>query len=113
LSLVCASVLGETGEGIYFLYTCWNGTQACLAYDRFAVVVAYVLAGPVFLINWLAIGVADRPHPFAGVWPVGGYWWIAWLVLWAYYYLILALLVALFRRFRTWIRVRSTPLSFK
>ena len=92
---------------MYFLSSCWDDRQSCSAYGRFAEVVAYVLAGPVFFVNRFAIGVADSPFG-TGWFPLVGPCWIAWLLLWAYYYLVLALLFALFRALRTRIGVRNT-----
>ncbi len=109
LSLVCAVVFGTIGGFVYLFSTCLGNTQDCMAYDRFGVAVAYVLEGPLLLLGWLASQVRGTTSDASG--PFRGDGWVAVMlpILWAYYYVILALV----RAFRAWMEVRNAPPSLK
>ena len=110
LSLVCAVFLGGIGAFVGFVSGChtnFGGGQDCSGYSPPGIAVADVLAWPIILFDWILSRAKSSGSGNGEL--IQSFWWIAASVLWAYYYLIVAVL----RAFRSWGEMRNAPLSLK
>ena len=110
LSLVCAVVFGGIGAFVVFVSGCrttWGGGQDCSDYSALGIAVADLLAWPIILFDWILSRAKSSGSGNGEL--IQSFWWIAASVLWAYYYLIVAVL----RAFRSWGEMRNAPLSLK
>ena len=110
LPLVCAVVFGGIGAFVGFVSGChenFGGGQDCSGYSPPGMAVADVLAWPIILFDWILSRAKSSSSGNGEL--IQSFWWIAASVLWAYYYLILALIRASY----AWIGVRNAPLSLK
>ncbi len=81
VSLLAAIILGGGGLYLYLSAVCFVGRD-CAAYSPSRIFVAYVLSGPIFLMQKVFLRSVDNVHNFDPI--VFGK--CGWLALWGYYY---------------------------
>jgi hypothetical protein len=88
-----AAFFGMAGLFIYLAHSCWSEHNDCAAYSLPGVAVGGVLSWPILLFL--------HGGPGADYDPVQRFRWISGPVLWAYYYVIFALVHAAIRSIRS------------
>ena len=109
LSLVCTVGFGCIGVLIRFLSSCHTGLdggQNCQDYSLIGILVGDLLPLPAALLGWIASLVQGASEDSGPIRVLG---WMALPLLWAYYYLILALISAFLERREQ----RNAPLSLR
>jgi hypothetical protein len=93
ISVFAAAFFGMAGLFIYLAHSCWSEHNDCAAYSLPGVAVGGVLSWPILLFL--------HGGPGADYDPVQRFRWISGPVLWAYYYVIFALVHAAIRSIRS------------
>jgi hypothetical protein len=88
LALLAAILMGIVGMVLYFDTLCLTGTNDCAAYSLNELVIAKMMAWPIFAVQEFAFGGSSRTFNFDPV--LDKYWWLIVSVLWLYYYVIFA-----------------------